>query len=201
LFKCVAFRPGFADAAGNHSSTPAAIRTPAFGRGFLNRSQLASISVVVNKIRTCSPSRPFASSPIASPQRGSSGARLTPESARLAMIALRVYADLLDQPSIDMNEHPWRIEELDSEGRPLEILALAKNAVIARAAYDQAVIQRTGRKLHLRLVESPSAGGPTLRVAAPGLRAVAGSCLVRRRDDPGAMCGRFTQAYTWAYCT
>jgi len=83
-------------------------------------------------------------------QRGSSGARLTPESAHLALIALRVYADLLDQPSIDMNDHPWRIEELDSEGRPLEILALAKNAFIARAAYDQAVVQRAGRKLHLR---------------------------------------------------
>jgi hypothetical protein len=66
------------------------------------------------------------------------------------MIALRVYADLLDQPSIEMSEHPWRIEELDSEGRPLEILALVKNAVIARAAYDKAVTQRAGRKLQLR---------------------------------------------------
>jgi hypothetical protein len=72
-------------------------------------------------------------------QRGSSGARLTPESARLALIALRVNADLLDQPSLDLKDHPWRIEELDSEGQPLEILALVKNAVIARAAYDRAV--------------------------------------------------------------
>jgi hypothetical protein len=85
------------------------------------------------------------------------------ESARLALIALRVYADLLDQPALDLNDRPWRIEELDSEGRPMEILALAKNAVIARAAYDQAVTQRTGRKLTSSscFLKAPSGDNPS----------------------------------------
>ena len=83
-------------------------------------------------------------------QRGAWGARLTPECARLALIALRVYADLLDQPSLDLSNHPWRTAGLNSGGRSLEILAPVKNAVIARAAFEQAVIQRTNRKLHLR---------------------------------------------------
>jgi hypothetical protein len=38
--------------------------------------------------------------------RGDAGARLTAESARLAMIALRVYADLLDQPAFE-NAHAF----------------------------------------------------------------------------------------------
>jgi hypothetical protein len=34
-------------------------------------------------------------------QRAGAGARLTPESATLAMVALRVYADLLEKQSIE----------------------------------------------------------------------------------------------------
>jgi hypothetical protein len=41
--------------------------------------------------------------------RAGAGARLTPESEALAMVALRVYADLLEPPSIETLGRPsWR---------------------------------------------------------------------------------------------
>jgi hypothetical protein len=80
----------------------------------------------------------------------SRGARLTPESARLALIALRVYADLLETPSVAELGNAYRVETLNSAGDTDEVLSVSGNALIARAAFEEAVKQRQGRALRLR---------------------------------------------------
>lgn len=82
-------------------------------------------------------------------QCANSGARLTPESARLAMVALRVYADMIEQPAIDHLGAPYEVAVIDKDQHKEEILALCRNIVIAQAAFAAAVGQRAGRRVKL----------------------------------------------------
>jgi hypothetical protein len=82
--------------------------------------------------------------------RSGSGAKLTAESAHLAMVALRVYADLLEQPAIDDLGAPYKIETLNSSGDTDEIMSLCRNILVAQAAFEEGVKQRPGRDLRLR---------------------------------------------------
>jgi hypothetical protein len=82
-------------------------------------------------------------------QRQTSGARLTPESATLAMVALRVYADLLEQPSIETLGQPYEVAVIDADEHKTEILAVCRNVIVAKAAFLAAVEQRAGKRLKL----------------------------------------------------
>jgi hypothetical protein len=80
---------------------------------------------------------------------GEQGARLTPESATLAMVALRVYADLLEQRSIETLGRPYEVAVIDVDDHKTEILALCRNVIVAQAAYAAAVEQRAGKRVKL----------------------------------------------------
>jgi hypothetical protein len=82
-------------------------------------------------------------------QRHATGARLTPESATLAMVALRVYADLLEQPSIETLGQPYEVAVIDADDHKTEILALCRNVIVAKAAFVAAVEQRDGKRVKL----------------------------------------------------
>jgi hypothetical protein len=82
-------------------------------------------------------------------QRHATGARLTPESATLAMVALRVYADLLEQPSIETLGQPYEVAVIDADDHKTEILALCRNVIVAKAAFVAAVEQRVGKRVKL----------------------------------------------------
>ena len=82
-------------------------------------------------------------------QRAGAGARLTPESATLAMVALRVYADLLEQPSIETLGQPYEVAVVDAREHKTEILALCRNVIVAKAAFVAAVEQRAGKRVKL----------------------------------------------------
>ncbi len=66
------------------------------------------------------------------------------------MIALRVYADLLEAPAVEDLGHPYKIETLYADGDTHEVLSLRRNAMIAQAAFAEAVKQRPGRALRIR---------------------------------------------------
>jgi hypothetical protein len=82
-------------------------------------------------------------------QRAGAGARLTPESATLA---LRVYADLLEQPSIKTLGQPYEVAVVDAHEEKTEILALCRNVIVAKAAFVAAVEQRAGKRVKLTRV-------------------------------------------------
>lgn len=94
-------------------------------------------------------------------RRAGSGARLTPESAKLAMIALRVYADLLEQPSIDGEDRPYEVAVFDANDHRVEIIALCRNALIGKAAYEEAVKQRP--RQHIMLTRGAQVHGDSAR--------------------------------------
>jgi hypothetical protein len=82
-------------------------------------------------------------------QHAGAAARLMPESATLAMVALRVYADLLEQPSIEMLGQPYEVAVIDADDRKTEILALCRIVIVAKAAFTAAVEQRAGKRVKL----------------------------------------------------
>ena len=67
----------------------------------------------------------------------------------LAMVALRVYADLLEQPSIETLGQPYEVAVIDADEHKTEILALCRNFIVAKAAFVAAVEQRAGKRVRL----------------------------------------------------
>jgi hypothetical protein len=65
------------------------------------------------------------------------------------MVALRVYADLLEQPSIEMLGQPYEVAVIDADEHKTEILALCRNVIVAKAAFVAAVEQRAGKRVKL----------------------------------------------------
>lgn len=89
------------------------------------------------------------------------GARLTPQSVALTIGALRAYARLLAPPSINDRGRPFRVVAADSRGWTEEVLALAGDAHVARAAFNEACNRQPGRKIRMThgtrvLAESPA---------------------------------------------
>ena len=82
-------------------------------------------------------------------QRGA-GAHLTPECVDLALAALRAYGDMLGPPKIKRTRQMFQVEAMDSRGWPEEVLAVVRDALIARAAFEEAVKQHPDRKIRLR---------------------------------------------------
>ena len=66
------------------------------------------------------------------------------------MVALRVYADLLEQPSIETLGHPYEVAVVDAHEDKTEILAVCRNVIVAKAAFVAAVEQRAGKRVKLR---------------------------------------------------
>jgi hypothetical protein len=71
-------------------------------------------------------------SPIAWPSALARAARLTPESATLAMVALRVYADLLEQPSIETLGQPYEVAVVDAREEKTETSRSAATSLSPR---------------------------------------------------------------------
>lgn len=77
------------------------------------------------------------------------GARLEPESVVVALSALRTYID--KRPFLEAQDSPelFRIELVDSSGSSGQVLAIVRDPVIARAAFDAAQRQHPDRKVVL----------------------------------------------------
>jgi hypothetical protein len=86
---------------------------------------------------------------VQSSQRGA-GAHLTPEDVDRALVALRAHAGMVGAPKIKLTRRTFQIELMDGQGWPEEVLAVVRDDPIARAAFDEAVKQRPGRKIRLR---------------------------------------------------
>ncbi|WP_158815634.1 hypothetical protein [Methylocapsa sp. S129] len=80
--------------------------------------------------------------------RKGAGARLTPQSVALVIGALRAYVKLL-APTINGRVRPFQVEAIDSRGWTEEVLALAANENVARAAFNEACHQQPGRKIRM----------------------------------------------------
>jgi hypothetical protein len=70
------------------------------------------------------------------------------------MVALRVYADLLDRPAIDTLGQPYEIAVIGAAQHKTEILAVCRNVIVAKAAFTAGVEQRRGKRMKL------TRGGP-----------------------------------------
>jgi hypothetical protein len=73
------------------------------------------------------------------------GAHLAPQSVDVALAALRAYGDMLGPPKIKRTRQMFQIEAMDSRGWPEEVLALVKDALIVRAAFEEAVRRHPDR--------------------------------------------------------
>jgi hypothetical protein len=79
------------------------------------------------------------------------GARLAPQDVDIALTALRAHAGAMSPPKMKITPQMFQIELLDDQGWPEAVLAVIRDEVIARAAFDEAARQRPNRKLKLRL--------------------------------------------------
>src|ERR1700722_16440942 len=105
--------------------------------------------LALSRLRAQPPSRKSPDAvytPFRHAQPHASGAGLTSESATLAMVALRVYAALLEQPSMEPLGQPYEVAVIDADEHKTEILALCRNFIVAKAAFVAAVEQRAGKR-------------------------------------------------------
>jgi hypothetical protein len=88
-------------------------------------------------------------SQLAESSKEGGGARLGPESVVVALSALRAYVDKL--PFLEVRDSPelFRIELADSLGSSGQVLAIIRDPILARAAFDAARRQHPGRKVVL----------------------------------------------------
>jgi len=73
---------------------------------------------------------------------------LTEQSTRMIVQALRLYADLVDGPRDEWGG--YQVEVWNDKGGIEEVLARSSHGIIARAAFDEACIQRPRAHLTLR---------------------------------------------------
>ena len=71
------------------------------------------------------------------------GAHLEPQFVEIALTALR------DHTVISEPEPMFRIEVLDSQGQPVQVLAVAADELLAHAAYDEALKTNAGQVIRL----------------------------------------------------
>jgi hypothetical protein len=101
---------------------------------------------------------------LAARMAGAAGKRIavSPESAEAVSTALRAYADQLSRP---VEDHPnFTVDVWDDRDHVIETMARCSSLLVARAAYDQTLIERPSLKVTLR----------------QGIR------IVARREAPGA---------------
>ena len=71
------------------------------------------------------------------------GAHLEPRFVKIALTVLR------DHTVISEPEPMFRIEVLDSQGQPVQVLAVAADELLAHAAYDEALKTNAGQVIRL----------------------------------------------------
>lgn len=81
-------------------------------------------------------------------ERGSAALRLTPQSTRRAVNALRFYADAVEQPRNDQSM--YQVEIWGPNDHILEIMALTQNAFVGIAAFEAAKEVRPTCSITLR---------------------------------------------------
>jgi len=82
-------------------------------------------------------------------KRAGAGARLTPESATLAMVALRDLCRPARTAVIETLGQPYEVAVIDADEHKTEILAVCRNVIVAKAAFVAAVEQRAGKRVKL----------------------------------------------------
>ncbi|WP_158816552.1 hypothetical protein [Methylocapsa sp. S129] len=78
------------------------------------------------------------------------GLYLTPQCVEAALAALRARIDGLDAGKIGPDAYYFRVEAIDGQGLSQELLAVASNLALARAAFEQAALT-PDRKVRLSL--------------------------------------------------
>ena len=87
---------------------------------------------------------------LAARMAGAAGRRIavSPRSAEAVSKALRAYADQLSRP---VEDHPnFTVDVWDDRDGIIETMARCSSLLVARAAYDQALIERPRLKVTLR---------------------------------------------------
>jgi hypothetical protein len=93
--------------------------------------------------------RKLATQLVESSSRGN-GAKLEPRSVVVALSALHAYFDKRSFLATDKSPEAFQIELIDDQGLFGQILAIIRDPVIARAAFDEAERRHPGRKIILR---------------------------------------------------
>lgn len=78
------------------------------------------------------------------------GASLTPQDVDTVLRALREHAGLNDSLKVKVTSAIFRIELMDRQGWPEEVVAIFRDISIARAAFAEAVKDRPHGRLRLR---------------------------------------------------
>ncbi|WP_158815876.1 hypothetical protein [Methylocapsa sp. S129] len=82
--------------------------------------------------------------------RTGAGAHLTPDLVERLLVALRAHIEAVEQSQPAFEAHPFQVVAVVAEGSAEEILALASDALIARAIFDEAAEWQSGRKIRLK---------------------------------------------------
>jgi hypothetical protein len=97
------------------------------------------------------------------------GVHLLPQDVDMVLAVLKAHAGMIVAPKIKLTSRTFQIELLDKHGWPGEVLAVVRDGLIARAAFDAAVNQRSSNKIRLRI---------GARIVAESEKAPEGACGV-----------------------